>query len=511
MGPADYGSYAFYRNTAAFLVLFSIFGLDSTLNRYTPEFRQKKQGEILHGIMRRSLRLSLISLACLTILSVFLFYILPVYFGFGFEFTPVILAIFIGLLFALTFQGIFKGLVAGLFHQRYQNIVETISTISKLGITILLFFLGFGVEGVLLAVFIAYAVPSLSYYLHSRTEFNSISSNRGKEDIEGFVEKVGASERGIEAKTDVIERSVEKREAVETPRQEKDLHQKKLDPGMWNEIKRYSWFMLLFNAAFMILGHHLDIIMLRLISGAEEAGYYNIAYRFAFINAMVFIGAIDGLLVPAFTSLREGGQDRQRKTLRSALKYTTFFLIPAAVGGVLFSDAIISQFFGDDYSDSTEMLRIYYFTLLLSMAFSWPLRFLLLSMGREKEVLKVYFIYGAMNLAGNFLLIPEMGGIGAVISTGTASWLIALHLIYVVRKEGLLDFPVKFAIKSCVSSGISIFIFIPLLPFISNILILAGCYLLFAFLYCSIFYAFKGITREEITKLRELISADRRG
>ncbi len=465
LGPADYGSYSFYLSAAIFLVLFTTLGLDYTMNRFVPEIKQMEDGKLLTRLMSRSLLVSLFGLGIVSLFSIGIFYLLPTYTGVGYSFSPFILVLFLGLIWALTFAGIFKGIMSGLFHQKFLNITGTISVTIKLLLTLAFFHFGLNIEGVLLGVLIAYAFPSVLYYSHSKREFGRI-------------------ERKALPKT-------------KGPSQSFDTK--------WEEVGRYSFIMFLFAISYFILGNQLDVIMLKFISGNKEAGYYNLAYRFAFINAMVFIGALEGVLVSAFASLKKEGPEGQRTTLYNTLRFTLFFLVPSAVGGVLFSGKIITALFGDAYSSSVPLLQAFYPTLLLSMALSWPLRFLLVSTGGEKEVLKIYLGYGIVNLAGNIILIPTYGGMGAVVATGASAWMIAIHLFHVVRKAGLLRFPWKFTIKTTLSSILGILPFYFVLPYLDALPILVAAYLFYSLAYLGLFLAMKGLTRKEIHNIKDLI------
>ncbi len=540
LGPEDYGSYSFYRNTAAFLALFTVLGLDQTMNHFVPRIRQSGNQGQLPSLMRKGIVLSLIGIGCVSLFVILVFFIIPVRTGLGFEFSPEILLLFLALLIAITFSAIMKGVISGMFHQKFLNIVETGSIVSKLLLTLIFFSIGLHVEGVLLAVVLAYTFPSLLYYRHSVKEFttnatngavgaNGINGTNGTDDHSrvggtgtGVREKVGVGENegtvGVKEPKETGGMSGEKEGREEEGEAKKvggvvgthvkvgvggDETQQPLLPAnsTWLEMRKYAMIMIIFTASYIMLDNQVDIIMLKFLSGDAEAGYYNIAFRFAFINAMVFIGAIDGVLVPTFTSLKREDSHHQRDALHGALKYTLFFLIPAAIAGVMFTDQLIDVFFGEDYADSVDMLRFFYPSLVLSMALAWPIRYLMISIGWEKRILVIYVGYALLNVVGNLVLIPMWGGLGATVATGVTSLLITLHLLIEVRRIGLLDFPALFALKSLLAAGIAIIPFFFTLPWITNIGALAIAYVSFCALYLFLHVLLKGISRDELKKL----------
>lgn len=456
LGPSEYGDYSFYRNTAAFLALFTILGLDQTMIHFIPALRQRGDGGMLPGLMRKTFERIMTGTVIMIVLSLILFSIVPDSYGWDYAFPGRIMVLFIGVLIVITISGLFRGVMAGLFRQRDWNIVETVSIISKLLMALLFLWLGYGLEGVLLAVVISYTFPSIIYYRMSKQELSQS-------------ERIDSTGR------------------------------------TWSDMKRYSLTMLIFTASYIMLDNQIDIIMLKFLSGNSEAGHYNIAFRFAFISAMVIVGAIDGVLVPAFTSLGSRGRNHQRSTLRSSLRFTMFFLIPLSIAGMLFSDQLIRVFFGDEYESAVPMLQVFYGTLVISIALAWPLRFLMISIGLEQRILRLYVAYGMLNVAGNILLIPLYDGFGAVIATGATSWMITLHLMFEVKRHGMLEFPGWFSLKSLMAACIASAPFLYVLGTggeFNGILMLAFVYVIFCTTYLIMILLMKGITIDEIQEIK---------
>lgn len=495
LGPSDYGSYSFYRNTAAFLALFTILGLDQTMNHFVPALRQSGDDGKIRQLLRKGFGLSISGIGCVSLFTIIVFCIIPQQTDWGFEFSPGILLLFLGLIIGITFSVIMKGVVSGMFHQRFLNIIETGSVVSKLLLTLIFFQIGLDVEGVLLAVVIAFTFPSLLYYRHAMKELGVIDvaggkSNQGRHgDSSDRIEGGRVDEKGS-GRGEGPDDGYSGAEGIQTK---------------WLEMRKYALIMIIFTASYIMLDNQIDIIMLKFISDDSEAGYYNIAFRFAFINAMVFIGAIDGVLVPTFTSLKTEDDLHQRKALSGALKYTLFFLIPVAVAGFMFTDQLVEVFFGEDYSDSVIMLRVFYGTLVLSMALSWPIRFLMVSIGWEGKILRIYVGYAILNVVGNLILIPRYDGIGAVVATGCTAMLMALHLLMEVRKTGLLEFPSLFTVKSIAAAFISVAPCYFVLSWITDLPSLAAIYVVFYCSYLALNYLMKGITKEELVMLWDTV------
>ena len=475
LGPSDYGGYSFYRNSAAFLALFTILGMDLTLNHFVPELTRSGERKELGPLISRSLRTCFLGLGVVGAISSVAFYLIPHVSGYWDPLEPEILVLFLLLIMVISFSSVFKGVMGGFFLQRFLNIIETLAITLRLTLTLMLLHLGLGLEGVLMAVIVSYSLPSIIYYLKYRKVVDGLDISKGFRDDEFTAPPIANHTRDVEIRSQV--------------------------EGRWKEMQKYSLVMMLFSASFIMLDNQLDIIMLRLMSSEQEAGFYNIAYRFAFISAMVFIGAIDGLLVPMFTSLKNEKIDHQRQGLRTSLKYTLFFLVPATVGGIVFSEELVEVFFGSEYSNSGQMLSILYLTLVLSMAISWPIRFLLMSIGRERDLLRIYLKFGIVNVVGNLILIPYFDGLGAVIATGATAWLITTNLIYLTWKAGMLNFPLRFLGKCGLSAIVAILPFVTIIEITASIPFLIFSYVALGFVYLGLIILLGGIRRDDLNKL----------
>lgn len=501
LGPSEFGGYSFYRTMAEFLALFTILGLDQTLVHFIPALIHTRDSRMLPGLIRRSRRTVLTGTGIMITLSVIAFSVVPRMVDPGRAFPGDIMILFIGVLVAVTLSGLYRGIMAGLFRQREWNMTETAFITGKLVFTFVVLRLGYGLQGVLLAVILVNALPPVLYHRWS------------KRDITGSTrtpEPGGHHHTGKRAGPDPGSGPAR----VSSPSM---LPDPVVPPGgdpedhAWTRMRRYALTMMVFTASYIMLDNQIDIIMLRFLSGSSEAGYYNIAFRFAFISSMIIVGAIDGVLVPAFTSLGRSRAPQMRSTLGAALRYTLFFLVPLSVAGFLFSRHLIVVFFGEEYLRSADMLRIFYGTLVLSIALAWPMRFLMISVGKERRILTLYVAYGLFNVAGNLILIPLYEGFGAVAATGLVSWVITFHLFLEVKRTGLMAFPGRFTLKTVMASLAAaapfLVLSVTIAPGMDGVFTLFGVYLIFCGIYLGVILALGGVSITEIRTLRDMMTA----
>ena len=167
---------------------------------------------------------------------------------------------------------------------------------------------------------------------------------------------------------------------------------------------------------------NVDFYMLSAFDRQTELGFYAFISRlinYIYLAASPIIWVIYPYLVDAFH--KEGNRigDQARYLLDNQLKYSTLFLL-AAMGGVLINlDWLVAMLATDVYSQNIAAYLLFA---------PYPVLVTLIYLGQQVLLLdkKTYLVslsYAAgliANIGGNFILIPPLGIIGAIISTLTA-------------------------------------------------------------------------------------------
>ncbi len=177
-----------------------------------------------------------------------------------------------------------------------------------------------------------------------------------------------------------------------------------------------------------------DIIMVKYLSGDEEAGYYNVGY--VILTAILVIPTImfGKFLLPKYH--RWSNQDTQKFYMvykrGNAIMIGTGLL--AMVGVLLVSNILIPIIFGQAYEASVPMVNI--------LAFSIPISFLAYSVGatlvtNEHMKLKVILmgLVAVINIVCNLLLIPIYEAKGAAIATVGSNFVLLLFYFWGVKKK----------------------------------------------------------------------------
>lgn len=184
-------------------------------------------------------------------------------------------------------------------------------------------------------------------------------------------------------------------------------------------------------AALQVLGvvnYRLDIVALGVLSGAEAAGIYGIAFRF--IDAALPLAAFfAAALFPLLARDAAGSAERAQRALRTVVVATPFVVLPLAV----LAPRLVALVGGGDYGAAALPLRILAFSLPFS-AVAMLLVSLLVARRRERALLPLVVFSIVLNLALNLVLIPPYGVAGSAAATLVAEAVGCVLLFGLVRR-----------------------------------------------------------------------------
>lgn len=184
-------------------------------------------------------------------------------------------------------------------------------------------------------------------------------------------------------------------------------------------------------AALQVLGvvnYRLDIVALGVLSGAEAAGIYGIAFRF--IDAALPLAAFfAAALFPLLARDAAGSAVRAQRALGTVVVAAPFVVLPL----VVLAPRLVTLVGGSDYGAAALPLRI----LALSLPFSavaMLLVSLLVAHRRERALLPLVVFSIALNLGLNLALIPGYGVAGSATATLVAEAVGCVLLFRLVRR-----------------------------------------------------------------------------
>ncbi len=171
------------------------------------------------------------------------------------------------------------------------------------------------------------------------------------------------------------------------------------------------------------LHDRLDIVLVSLISGAEEAGYYGIASRFT-----AWLSILPGAMVAALYPYLSRRPDRDPTTFRRLRWAAVIYGTAAALAALVVGRPLIVLALGSEYAPAWGPLALRAWVLPLMM-FAHFLAIRLYSQGRERQVAWRTAAALLVNLAANLVLVPLYGGMGAA-AAAVASGLTVTILLW---------------------------------------------------------------------------------
>ena len=187
-------------------------------------------------------------------------------------------------------------------------------------------------------------------------------------------------------------------------------------------------YMILFFG-FLVL--RIDLLMVKYMLGATEAGYYSISQVLA-ENTMMFPVVVGSLLFPKLSAIRE--REEKVRLANKAVLATAALMLPAVVIAALAAAPIISVAFGRNFLPAVTP-----FVLLMPGTYFLGIEIvmvqLLNSEGFPSAIVVAWIADTIVNIGLNLWVIPRYGITGASIVSSVCYFLMFLIVLAVVWKR----------------------------------------------------------------------------
>jgi O-antigen/teichoic acid export membrane protein len=161
-----------------------------------------------------------------------------------------------------------------------------------------------------------------------------------------------------------------------------------------------------------------DILVLGAWSDPEQVGIYGVAMRIALLSTFV-LSAVNIVVAPQFAALHaKGDLAGVRRVAQQSAFWTRAIAVPVLLVLLTVPDLIL-QIFGAKFKEGAWALRILAVGQFVNLA-TGPVGIVLLMTGNEKIMRNNIAVSAALNLIGNFVLVPAYGAVGAAASTAMA-------------------------------------------------------------------------------------------
>ncbi|UHH26569.1 lipopolysaccharide biosynthesis protein [Halobacterium noricense] len=181
--------------------------------------------------------------------------------------------------------------------------------------------------------------------------------------------------------------------------------------------------------------YHVDILLLRPISGSQKTGYYKAALVIA--EFLWFVpNALQTILLHSTSELWSKDRTKQITSLSSkTTRYNLSLVLLLAIGLAALADDFIPLYYGEEFKASINPLL-----LLLPGVVGFALARPIFAIGQGKGSFRgLIFATGAaalLNLGLNLLLIPQYGVSGAATATSVSYGLMIVFHVLAARRIG---------------------------------------------------------------------------
>ena len=242
---------------------------------------------------------------------------------------------------------------------------------------------------------------------------------------------------------------------------------------------------------------NLDVIMLSKMKGPLYVGWFAPAANDLFFSIMIIPAAISTVTYPIFSRQYHESIEKFRESFNFTVKISIIIGVAISAGTFMLAADIIYLFFGTEYDNSVDVLRI----IALAICFVFvgnAMGFGLASVGRVKTLMWLNIISLGLNAALNLALIPIYAHIGASVTSVTCIFTSFLLSYYFLNREVRHLILFRYIFKPAVAAALMSTIIFMLKGSHVLILIIIG-----AIVYIILLLVMKTLTQSDINILKK--------
>ncbi len=168
-------------------------------------------------------------------------------------------------------------------------------------------------------------------------------------------------------------------------------------------------------AIFSTIHLSVDQIMLSKLQGLEAVGLYSAADRLLSISKTVPV-AFSAALLTFFSREHASSPGNLRALCIDGLRFTALAVLPLVVGTCILADRFIELLYGSQFAQAGAILRVHMISLI-PFSTVYILAQVLIATNNQRVDLVINVMAALVNIALNFVLIPFLGTMGAVVAT----------------------------------------------------------------------------------------------
>ena len=171
----------------------------------------------------------------------------------------------------------------------------------------------------------------------------------------------------------------------------------------------------IFSSLMVTLFQNTDHVMLKMISGDAENGYYSAAITCASVVAFVYAAIVDSMRPVILTSKKAGSQE-YGQGISTLYCIITYLALVQGFVFTLFAKPIVWLLYGSDYVKTVPVLQtlVWYvsFTNMGRIRNIW-----ILAEGKQNILWKINLMGALLNILLNAAFIPARGALGAALAS----------------------------------------------------------------------------------------------
>ena len=247
-----------------------------------------------------------------------------------------------------------------------------------------------------------------------------------------------------------------------------------------------------------------EVIVLSLMLGETQVGFYSAALKLVTVWAMVptsYMTATFPVMSATFQESRQKAINLQNRSL----KYLLALAFPLAVGISITAGAIIPIFYGPGFNESISTLQL--LSWYLPLAFCNTVLYRVLYVRSEQHVVfRVQLVTEIVQVLLAVLLIPTLGGNGAAMALLGGNLLYALFSIYFVQRNNQSLPLVKLSWRFVVSSLVMGLFAWLLTPHVHIFVIIPGA----ALVYIAALFVSRAFSIDELLLFKSLLTRSKK-
>lgn len=186
------------------------------------------------------------------------------------------------------------------------------------------------------------------------------------------------------------------------------------------------------TSLFTLIHSSIDIIMLNNMIGSYATGIYSAAFKLISIYS-TFFSVYSAVVFPVMSRFFKNEKNLLNITFEKSIKYFLLIILPISFATTIYSQDIVTLFFGQKYLATSSVLSLLMWTLFLSCINGVSIN-LLNASHKERYVTLTYIVAAIFNTIANLFIIPIYSYDGATITTILSELIVFIILTYSIYK-----------------------------------------------------------------------------